>query len=427
MELNSEDISNRESYQKFGQNDPTDDKTNNSKCFQINIKLLIIIILIIILIATIIAIIILLVFTDKDELICDKGYFLPEDDPSQCIKCSVEKCIECHGTKLSDICTSCKLGYLLEKSICIENYSIKANYYSESENELINLIHFMFVPHMIEMIVDDIKVEPCNEYTFNKNGNHTIYYLLDNDYESLGEMFYGVNKLISIVFTHLFNMENITNLNFMFYGCTQLTNIDLSYFNTKNVINMSGMFELCRSLTSLNLSAFNTQNVTSMNMMFYGCSSLKSIDISHFNTKYLTGMNSMFESCYNLTEINICNFNTKYVTSFSYLFHRCYSLTSIDLSNFSIEKVGFMEGMFEDCYSLTSINISHFNTENVTKIDYMFYGCSKLEYIDISGFTFDKNVSLFYDLPDYGTLITNSEFINKVDRQIPTNWNIILK
>ena len=45
MESNSEDISNRESYQKFGQNDPTDDKTNNSKCFQINIKLLIIIIL----------------------------------------------------------------------------------------------------------------------------------------------------------------------------------------------------------------------------------------------------------------------------------------------------------------------------------------------------------------------------------------------
>ena len=422
MESNSE--SNRESYQQFGANDPTEDrdKPEQAKSFPTK-KIIIIISLLIIIIALIIVIILL----TKKTLTCDEGYYLPEDDKSQCLKCSEEHCKECQGRKNLNICTSCFLGYIIDNNKCIKNHSIKAIYTTNVINETLFLIHFIFIPHLKEMIIDNKLISPTNEYMFPTIGNHTIYYLLDNNFESLGEMFYGVNNLISISFTHLFNTENITNLNFMFYGCTKLTSIDISYFNTENVIYMSGMFELCSSLLSLDISNFNTQNVTSMNMMFYGCNSLTSINITHFNTKELTGMNSMFESCYNLTEINLSNFETKYVTSMSYLFHRCYSLTSINLSNFNIQKVAFMEGMFEECHSLTSIDLSNFNTENVTKIDYMFYGCENLEFIDISGFSHDKNVSLFYDLPEKGIIIVNSDFINLIEKQIPTNWDIIYK
>ena len=35
------------------------------------------------------------------------------------------------------------------------------------------------------------------------------------------------------------------------------------------------MFSGCKSLTNINLSNFNTQNVTNMSFMFAGCSSLK--------------------------------------------------------------------------------------------------------------------------------------------------------
>ena len=420
MESNSEDLSNRESYQKIGENDPTDIKEKEQKAFPIKKIIIILAITIII----IFLIIILIIFLTKEDIICEPGYYLPEDDKSQCLKCSEEHCYQCKGKKSSDICVSCYLGYALEESKCIVNHSIEAIYNTTYVNETINLIHFMFLPHMYEMIIDNIKVEPTDEYEFEETGNHTIYYLLDNDYESLGEMFYGINNLISISFTKLFNTENITNFSFMFYGCIKLTSIDLYYFNTENVINMSGMFQLCKSLTSIDLTNFNTQNVTSMSMMFYGCNSLKSIDISHFNTQYLTSITNMFDSCYNLTEINLNNFNTKYVTSMSSLFFRCYSLTSINLKNFNIENVRFMEYMFEDCYSLTSIDISHFNTENVTKIDYMFFGCNNLKYLDISGFIYDKNVSLFYNLPDTGTIIVNNNFVDLIKNQIPSEWEI---
>ena len=69
----------------------------------------------------------------------------------------------------------------------------------------------------------------------------------------------------------------------MFVGCSNLTNIDLSSFNTKNVTNMSYMFYGCSNLTNIDLSSFNTENVTNISGMFYECSKLKKISI---NRKY---------------------------------------------------------------------------------------------------------------------------------------------
>ena len=41
---------------------------------------------------------------NKNEIICDYGLFLPDDDKTKCIKCSLENCNECIGTKLNNIC-----------------------------------------------------------------------------------------------------------------------------------------------------------------------------------------------------------------------------------------------------------------------------------------------------------------------------------
>ena len=58
--------------------------------------------------------------------------------------------------------------------------------------------------------------------------------------------------------------KDLSNINFLFSECSNLTNLNLSNFNTKNVIDMEGMFQLCSKLTNLNLSNFNTENVTNM-------------------------------------------------------------------------------------------------------------------------------------------------------------------
>ena len=50
----------------------------------------------------------------------------------------------------------------------------------------------------------------------------------------------------------------------------------------------------------IKLNNFNTNNVTNMRWMFHGCSSLKELNLNNFNTNNVTdigGMYSMFKGC----------------------------------------------------------------------------------------------------------------------------------
>lgn len=60
-----------------------------------------------------------------------------------------------------------------------------------------------------------------------------------------------------------------------FYSMSNLVGIDnLDLLDTSKTINMSYMFDGCTNLTQLDLSNFDTSNVTDMSYMFNGCSNL---------------------------------------------------------------------------------------------------------------------------------------------------------
>ena len=73
------------------------------------------------------------------------------------------------------------------------------------------------------------------------------------------------------------------NYNCLFYQCTAISEIDLTFFNASNILAMSGMFKDCSSLTSINFGNIDVSKVQQTNHMFCGCSALKSLDISNFN------------------------------------------------------------------------------------------------------------------------------------------------
>ena len=50
-------------------------------------------------------------------------------------------------------------------------------------------------------------------------------------------------------------------------------------------------------LNLLNLINFNTNNVTDMSYMFDGCSLLKELNLNNFNTNNVTNMSCMFSGC----------------------------------------------------------------------------------------------------------------------------------
>ena len=73
----------------------------------------------------------------------------------------------------------------------------------------------------------------------------------------------------------------------MFWGCTSLSDANLSGFDTSQIRSMKGMFCNCKSLTTVNLSSFNTSNTTDMSTMFQKAGSDLSLNLSNFDTSAL--------------------------------------------------------------------------------------------------------------------------------------------
>ena len=193
--------------------------------------------------------------------------------------------------------------------------------------------------------------------------------------------FYYLSELTTIEGLENLNTSAVTNMRYMFEGCSRLTELNVSNFNTSAVTNMQGMFFNCSRLTELNVSNFNTSKVTNMQGMFYRCSRLTELNVSNFNTSKVTNMEGMFYGCSGLTSLNVSNFNTSAVTNMDGMFEGCSSLTSINVSNFNTSKVAYMMEMFSGCSSLTFLNLSNFNTSKVTIMRRMFSGCSGLKTI----------------------------------------------
>ena len=206
--------------------------------------------------------------------------------------------------------------------------------------------------------------------------------------------FYNLSALTTIEGLENLNTSAVTNMDYMFDGCSSLTSLNLSNLNTSAVTSMSGMFAGCSGLTSLNVSSFNTSAVTSMGRMFDGCSGLTSLNVSNFNTSAVTSMSGMFSGCNGLKELNVSNFNTAAVTNMDYMFYGCSGLTSLNVSSFNTSAVTSMGRMFDGCSSLKELNVSNFNTSAVKNMSWMFYNCSGLKELNVSNF----NISAVKDM-----------------------------
>ena len=204
-----------------------------------------------------------------------------------------------------------------------------------------------------------------------------LKYLNTANVTDMSFMFHGCSALKSLDLTN-FNTAKVVYMDNMFYRCSTLTSLDLKNFNTAEVTNMYHMFYGCSALESLNLTNFNTANVTDMNHMFYDCSALESLVITNFNTENVTNMSFIFGGCSALESLNLTNFNTANVTDMSFMFHGCSALKSLDLTNFNTAKVVYMDNMFYGCSALKSLDLTNFNTAKVTYMNNMFYGCSAL-------------------------------------------------
>ncbi len=200
--------------------------------------------------------------------------------------------------------------------------------------------------------------------------------------------FNGCSNLTTIIGIGNLNTSEVTNMGYMFAGCTKLTSLDLSGFNTAKVTDMSYLVSSCSELKTLNLSGWANTKATNMGNMFYNCKKLQTLSLTGFATPAATSMGSMFYNCNALMSLDLSGFNTANVTNMASMFYNCNNLQSITLgSGFNTAKVTNMTAMFRNCSSLLSLDLSFFNTAKVTDMRSMFAGCSSLTSLDLTGFS----------------------------------------
>ena len=290
---------------------------------------------------------------------------------SPILKINNQKIIGIHHSSVKDKCNKgTLLIYAIKKFQDIENnkQNINKNEKQLNNNELNNYITCEFD------IKENKDIRIINSYEqFHREYNNTeLKKDCENEKEIKDNCEIRINDKIINKFSYFhkfdkkgkytikyFFKKNMNRIDYMFYECTSLTEIDFSHFNSEDIINTSGIFCKCSSLIKVNLSKFNTSKIYDMSGMFCKCTSLEKVDLSNFKTNNTTKMSGMFCKCSSLTNIDLSSFNTNKVTDMSCMFYECKSLTNIDLSNFSTNKDTDMSGLFIGCNKLSKIIMNH--------------------------------------------------------------------
>jgi len=181
--------------------------------------------------------------------------------------------------------------------------------------------------------------------------------------------------------------ELIKDCSYMFYGCTNITDIDLSTFDFQSTTYMNDMFNYCINVKEIKFSQFGIKNVINTSFMFNYCKNLLAIDLTKINTENVVSMAGMFQHCEKLKKLDLSNFDIKNNTQLSCMFNDCYELEEIIFSqNFDTKNVVFMPWMFYGCENLRNLDLTSFNfNKNVIRdMSQMFIGCDKLEEIKVN-------------------------------------------
>lgn len=158
--------------------------------------------------------------------------------------------------------------------------------------------------------------------------------------------FETMEELTDIHGTENWDVSKMTNMDFMFYECYKLANLNLTNWDTSNVTTMKSMFEECKSLSSESMKTIEKlkmNNVTNIYGMFEYCENLD-LDLTNWDTSNVIDMGCMFYRCKN-SRINMRNLNTVNVEKMNDLFSGATNIT-VDLYGIKMDNLTTLESAF---------------------------------------------------------------------------------
>lgn len=311
--------------------------------------------------------------------------------------------------------TTLKSG--LDASVAYLNNWTGNNFNSDSE--------LMFMPK-----VEIVDSEPVRLYqVVNNFPNLLIFPDIDFKHKNInGYQFMGYSKAISI---HLKNINFTGSLNYLFTGCDNLSDLTYSGLTIDSgVIDASYCFKDCTKLTTVP-DLFNgaQTNLTNLNYMFSGCSNMTTIDLSSWKFGQVTNMEFMFSGCSKVQTIDITGIDTSQMTSTSnmdYIFNACSSLIrvrgAIDLIGMNLTA---LPSLGYSIYNLTTITYKNLGSNstissiNLYSDNYTKWGLgdeeSKQSFIDsVLTYSYDRAANGFTTLelqmkPEQKALLTEEQ------------------
>ena len=189
----------------------------------------------------------------------------------------------------------------------------------------------------------------------------------------MSSMFRLCHGLTSLDLTN-WDISNVTNMGSIFDGCSNLVELKMNNWKLSGSGFKIGITDISSTkIKTLDLSTWDVSNVTNMERMFSGCTNLTSLNLSGWDVSNVIDMWAMFSQCIGLTSVDLSNWDVGNIVNTSLMFYNCPRLTSLDLSSWDTSNVTSMESMFNSCKSLTSLDsIKNWDTSNVTNMSYMF-------------------------------------------------------
>lgn len=120
-----------------------------------------------------------------------------------------------------------------------------------------------------------------------------------------------------------FDFSNISYPHYMFYMCSQLSEIPSSFNNINNATNLNYTFCGCSRLESVPL--INTSTIRTMQGTFENCTNITTLP--QYNTSNVWNFSNMLMNCMNLTSLPELDFTSAY--SFVFPFAGCTKLTDV--------------------------------------------------------------------------------------------------
>ena len=191
--------------------------------------------------------------------------------------------------------------------------------------------------------------------------------------------------------------------------------------NELNITNFNqGFFESPKE-GFIKLKVYFYVPIPSLDFLFFDCGDLINVDLSNLNTTDMTRISYTFYNCKNLEEVNMTSIDTSNVEYMEFLFAGCENLMNIiGIENLNTSSVKYTTGMFFDCKNIQNVNVSSFDLDNLEEPDGMFVNTQSLRVVDLGNTTNANN--LFDTREEYNLIIIGNTDINI--SQLSGNINI---